>query len=152
MAASIELQASMKKQGQRSVSCYEEKIGYYNKATKFFINFKKLCYKSVGSESRRDLKTRMERAYKFFDLIYDRTAVDANGAEFLDADKNKYADRLVFIKLRLEKERCSKCLSTRHEIVQPCIFFKGDCGDFICGKCYAELLDVIFFSYIFFFS
>ena len=93
----------------------------------------------------------MERAYKFFDLIYDRTAVDANGAEFLDADKNKYADRLVFIKLRLEKERCSKCLATRHEIVQPCIFFKGDCGDFICGKCYAELLDVIFFSYIFFF-
>jgi hypothetical protein len=55
----------------------------------------------------------MERAYKFFDLIYNRTAIDANGAQFLDADKNKYSDRLYFIKLRLEKERCSKCKMNR---------------------------------------
>jgi hypothetical protein len=152
MATSQALQATMKKQGERSGSCFEEKIGYYNKATKFFINFKKLCYKSADFESRHDSKVRMERAYKFFDLMYNRTAIDANGAQFLDADKNKYSDRLCFIKLRLETERCSKCKMNRHEIEQPCIFFKGDCGDFICGKCYAELLDVIWFYFFFFLS
>jgi len=149
MAASLALQATMKKQGERSTSCFEEKMGYYNKATKFFINFKKLCYKGEGYESRRDLKSRMERAYEFMDLKYSRVAIDANGAEFLDADKNKYSDRLSFVKVLLAKEKCSKCACNRHELVQPCIFFKGDCGDYICGKCYAELLDVGFFLYFF---
>jgi hypothetical protein len=55
MAASLALQATMKKQGPRSGSCYEENIGYYNKATKYFITFKKLCYKLVAYESRDDL-------------------------------------------------------------------------------------------------
>ena len=151
MAASLALQATMKKQGERSSSCFEEKMGYYNKATKFFINFKKLCYKGEGSESRRELKDRMDRAYKFFDLKYNREAIDANGSIFLDADKNKYADRLSFIKSKLDKELCSKCACNRHKLVQPCIFFKGDCGDFICGKCYAELLDVVFFILFSFF-
>ena len=90
----------MKKQGERSVSCFEEKIGYNNKATKLFITFKKLCYKVEGHESRRELKDRMERAYKFLDLKYNYEAIDANGATFFDADKNKYADRLSFIKTR----------------------------------------------------
>jgi hypothetical protein len=92
MAASQALQATMKKQGERSGSCFEKKIGYYNKATKLFISFKKLCYKVEGYESRHDLKVRMERAYKFLDLLYNRETIDANGAIFHDADKNKYSD------------------------------------------------------------
>jgi hypothetical protein len=152
MAASLALQATMKKQGERSGSCFEEKIGYYNKATKLFITFKKLCYKVEGYESRHDLKVRMERAYKFLDLLYNREAIDANGAIFHDADKNKYADRLIFIKARLDKELCSKCSCNRHELEQPCIFFKGDCGDFICGKCYAELIDVVILFFYFYYT
>jgi len=78
MAASLAIQATMKKQGQRSGSGYDKNIGCYNKETKYFITFKKHCYKLVAYESRDDFKSKIGRAYEFMGLKYSRVAIDSN--------------------------------------------------------------------------
>jgi hypothetical protein len=55
----------------------------------------------------------MEGAYEFMDLEYSREAIDAKGAEFLEDGKNKYSDRLPFVKVRLAREKCTKCACNR---------------------------------------
>ena len=151
MAESIELQATKKVKAVRSVGCHDENMGFYNKATKYFLAFTKDCYKPTCNETKPERRERMVSAYKFFDCVYDKTSIDTNGDERTHVDKNKYARRVEFVRELIEKELCCKCAKNRHDVDGPCIFFKADCGDFICGICYADLRNVSTFFFLLFF-
>jgi hypothetical protein len=144
MAEANVVEGTMRRQGQRGEGSHEEYMIFYYKAIKNFVDFKKWCYKDITLGSQRNINgvSKMVRAYEFLDLVYKKTVVGSRGSVFNDADKNTYSLRVKFIKKKIDKELCSKCALNRFEIEQPCIFFYCDCGDFICGKCYAELLEV----------